>query len=351
MQFHLNVHEQGALEMSLASLPNEVGGGLEQNQSAGHDWPYSASAHMSRCYHEEDQKLNALYNKAKSSQWDARVDINWSTELDPDNPVSMHDGTIVLFGTPIWDTLDAKTRIDVRRHAQGWMMSQILHGEQAALLCASKLAMSERTVVAKMCNAMQACDEARHVEAFSALSQKIGIDYPMTHSLGSLLKDTVQSSETDITNLGMQILVEGIALSIFQTVVAYSSSPFIKDLFNRIKADEARHFAVGRITLKRISGELSESELRVRDEFISEGANALYEHLCADEIWGSVNLPRLQCAQMVREAPVAVALRRSLFRRLVPSIRDMGFLRPRVIKTFEQLGVMDYSAFPVFDEA
>ncbi|PPK46416.1 para-aminobenzoate N-oxygenase AurF [Trinickia symbiotica] len=311
-------------------------------------WAMPVDALMSTDYELRELALNNLYEKAKAAQWDVAKDIDWSTELDADNPLGMPDPTLLIYGTQLWDKLDAAGRREVRHHAQAWLLSQILHGEQAALICAAKLASAEEGLSARLCAATQMMDEARHVEAYAKLvNEKFSTSYPMSKSLKGLLEDTITSTHLDMTNLGMQVLVEGIALSIFQSVVAYSTDPFIKDLFSRIQRDESRHFAVGRITLCRVYSEMSSTELKEREEFVSEGASVLYEHLCADDIWEPMGFSKEACAQMVRDSEVSSTIRRSIFRRLVPTIREMGLLTPRVRRTFEQLDVIDYEVMPL----
>jgi len=311
-----------------------------------HSWRLSGEAIINERYEDGGADLMRLYHKAKASQWNAEVDVDWGYQLDPDNPLNLHDGTLIIYGTPLWDHLDESARTQVRRHSHAWLISQILHGEQGALLCASRLAQGEDSLPAKLCAAAQVIDEARHVEAYSRLLDKMLTRYPMSRSLRGLLHDTVTSSELDITNLGMQILVEGVALAIFGMIVAYSRDPFVKSLVTRIQRDEARHFALGRISLEPVYRGLTDAERKIREEFVCDGAVALFEHLCADDIWEPVGLPAKECKEAVRESPLARALRRNLFRRLVPSIRDMTLLTPKVRTTFEQLGVLDYEHLP-----
>ena len=169
----------------------------------------------------------------------------------------------------------------------------------------------------------------------------------MSKALKGLLEDTITTSKLDMTNLGMQVLVEGIALSLFQSMVAYTKDPFIKDLMTRIQRDEARHFAIGRITLGSVYKEMSGTERKEREEFVVEGAYTLYEHLCADDIWEPMGLSKKECSHLVRSSEVANSMRRSIFRRLVPTIREMGLLTPRVSDAFEKLRVLDYAAMPM----
>jgi hypothetical protein len=311
-----------------------------------YNWLSSGEAVINERYEDGEAGLMRLYQKAKAAQWNADTDVNWEYELNPENPLNLHDGTILIYGTPLWDKLDDKARTLVRQHTQSWMLSQILHGEQAALLCASRLAQAEETLPAKLCAAVQVIDEARHVEAYSRLLEKMLARYAMSPSLRSLVQDTITSSKLDITNLGMQILVEGVALAIFHMIVAYTRDPFVKDVIARIQRNEARHFAVGRITLEPLYADLTDAERREREEFVCEGAVALYEHLCADDIWEPIGLSPKECKETVRESNMSRALRRALFRRLVPSIRDMSLLTPKVRDTFDKMGVLDYEHLP-----
>ena len=311
-----------------------------------HHWPVSTPATMNEQYGEGPAALSRLYQKAKAAQWNVETEFDWTYEFDPENPLNLHDGTLLLFGTSVWDSLGETVRVRVRQHTQAWTVSQILHGEQAALVCASRLAQAETTIPAKLCAAAQVIDEARHVEAYSRLVSKLITQYPMSPALTGLVRDTISSRELDITNLGMQILIEGLALAIFHLIIAYTRDPFVKSLVSRIQVDEARHFAAGRLTLEPLYAEMTESERRAREEFVCCGVIALNEHLCADAIWEPTGLPFDRCHAVVRESPMARTLRRSLFRRLVPLIRDMSLLTYKVREVFDQMGVLEYEHLP-----
>jgi hypothetical protein len=311
-------------------------------------WLIRVEAPVSEQYLLDNAQLDGIYTNSKDRQWDVN-DFDWSHQLNPDNPLDLADQTLPAYGTPLWDGLDETGRREFRHHFHAWTLSQILHGEQGALLCAAKLAQGESSLSARLCMAAQVNDEARHVEAYSRLVRdKFGTRYGMTRSLEYLLRQSVSAAELDITNLGMQVLVEGMALSLFQNIITFSRDPFIKQLITRIQQDEARHFAAGRITLSRVyRTELSSAELALREEFLCEGVSVLYEHMCADDIWASLGMNARQCGSIVRSSRVATALRRSLFRRLVPTIRDIGLLTARVSKLLDQLGMLNYAMEPL----
>lgn len=313
-------------------------------------WPLNVDAVLLDDYATGDEPLDRLYEKAKAQQWNAS-DYDWSYQLKHDNPLDMPDQTLIVFGTSLWDGFDDGERAEVRRHFQAWTLSQILHGEQGAMLCAVKLAQGEESLSARLCACAQAFDEARHIEVYSRLvNDKVSIRYPLSSALEGLLENTITSRALDITNLGMQILVEGLALAIFQNIAAYSRDPFIKELIGRIQRDEARHFAVGRVTLKRLyHGELEQQEMRIREDFLRESLHVLYEHLCADDVWETLGHNRKLGERAVRESKMARVLRRAMFQRLVPSIKDLGLLTPAVAAQLDQMGMLDYAALPVRD--
>jgi hypothetical protein len=325
-----------------------AGGPPARARELAEHWPINGHAAFHADYGLDDGVLDRLYLKATQQQW--RIDdYDWSHQFDPDNPLQMPDGTLLIFGTPLWQRMDDAERALTRRHFHAWTLSQVLHGEQGALLCATKLAQGEETLSARLCASAQVFDEARHIEVYQRMvTQQMGLGYAMSSGLRSLLQDTIGRQELDITNLGMQVLVEGIALSIFHNIVAYSRDPFVKAVVGRIQQDEARHFAVGRTTLRRLyHGELSEAEMLQREAFTCEGIHVLYEHLCADDIWQSLGHDRRACAALVRDSHVAAVLRRNLFRRLVPSLKDLGLLRGRVVSQLDAMGMLEYADLPL----
>ncbi|MEZ5920181.1 MAG: ferritin-like domain-containing protein [Parvularculaceae bacterium] len=297
----------------------------------------------------EWKTLKDLYVKAGRSQWDPDQDVDWSYELDPENPLSMPDASIAIAGTDLWPRLSSKEKAALRREMQGWHISQILHGEKASQLCAAKLMLSSDSSAVKDCAAIQAVDEARHIEVFSRLQSKIGTSYPLSKSLGRLLYDVLEDSDPDITALGMQILIEGLALSFFKSLQLYSSEPLVKKLLALVIRDEARHFAGGQIALAERHRELDSRELSRREEFVVQSFSLLQDYLFADEIWEPAGLPKNKCSELVRNSESAATMQRVLFRQLVPAVRTIGLLGDKTKQAFEKMKILDYAALPAFD--
>ncbi|HEX8584583.1 MAG TPA: ferritin-like domain-containing protein [Allosphingosinicella sp.] len=289
--------------------------------------------------------LAGVYEKATRNQWHID-DVDWSQELDPANPLGMHDVTIPLAATPIWDRMDEKEKSTVRQHLQAWHLSQILHGERASLLCAGKIVMTSEDPAEKLCAAMQAADEARHVKVYSRLLSKVGPEVDISPSVDRLLYNVLQDNEPGIVSLGVQILIEGLALAFFKSLSAYSSNSLVRNVIELVVRDEARHFAAGQLGLAAIHKQLSSAELAMREEYVAEACVLLDTYLFADELWEPLGLKKQECMELTRSSKVNRSMHRALFRSIVPAVRGIGLLGPRTTKAFEQLGVLDYAAFP-----
>ena len=178
-------------------------------------------------YEDGREWLLNLYEKGKRQQWDAADRIDWSQDLDPENPPGLPDEMIPIFGSPTSGTGSTrKERTRLRHHLQAWQLSQFLHGEQGALVCTAKIVQQVPNMDAKFYAATQVIDEARHVEAYSRLlHEKFELVYPINPHLKSLLDDTLRDSRWDMTYLGMQVLIEGLALAAFGLIRDHAQQP------------------------------------------------------------------------------------------------------------------------------
>src|SRR5262245_10523194 len=170
-------------------------------------------------YEDGRASLLNLYEKGKERQWNGNTRIDWSLDLDPENPQELPDEQISIFGSDIWNKLTPGERANLRRHLQAQQLSQFMHGEQGALLCAAKIVQQLPSVDAKFYAATQVMDEARHVEVYARLlHDKFELAYPITPTLKTLLDQVLSDARWDITYLGMQVLIEGLALAAFASI-------------------------------------------------------------------------------------------------------------------------------------
>jgi len=290
--------------------------------------------------------LRVLYEKSKDLNWNARTLIAWDTKVDPEAP-NMPDSLNPLFGTPIWGKLDPKREIpNLRRHLGSYMFSNFLHGEQGALLAASQIVNCAPTLDAKLYAAAQVFDEARHVEAYDRyLREKIELVYPISPYLKTLLDMLLEDSRWDFKYLGMQIMVEGVALGAFGTIHQTSEEPLIRQITHQIMQDEARHVAFGVLSLKDTYKEMAANELRDREDFILVSSRLLRDRFLGQEVFERLGLPQKECEEACEKSEVMMVFRRLLFSKIVPNVKRLGLLTPYVRKGFEELGVIEYETW------
>ena len=299
---------------------------VEDNCDAIFTWGYNKG---------ERKPLDKLYEKAKTSQWNGQTDLDWSIEVDPealasagtrdplevsyfaDNPES----PIRNFNEKEWSQLGMESF--------NWSLSQFMHGEQGALLCTAKIVESVPWIDAKYYAATQVVDEARHVEVFAQyLDSKLGgIGYPVNHHLGLLLDDILNDSRWDITYLGMQIMVEGLALAAFGFMHQTTEEPLLKKLLRYVMSDEARHVAFGVLSLKEVYEDMTHAELRERQEFAFEAALRMRDRFMRQEVWHRMGVDTEEMVKFQLAMPDELRVfQRMLFSKIVPNCKKLGLL-------------------------
>ena len=294
-------------------------------------------------YDDGRARLLSLYQKGKDKQWDAQSRIDWTQDVDPLNPVGLPDEFHPLFGSPMWEAADEARHAEMRQHFQAWQFSQFLHGEQGAMVCAAKIVEVVPDLDAKFYAATQTMDEARHVETFGRfLQEKVGLVYPINTNLTSLLDDTLSDSRWDMPYLGMQVLIEGLALAAFgvlRDMVPQDS--LAKQLLAYVMQDEARHVAFGRMALKEYYSQLSSKELDEREEFVVEACYLMRDRIRGKEVWGVVGLDEDECDGYVDSSEFMQLFRNQLFTRIVPIVKDIGLWGPKVQQAYLDMGVLE----------
>jgi hypothetical protein len=290
-------------------------------------------------------ELLELYSKGKRGQWDAETRIDWSLEVDPEDPMQMKEEVLPLFGTALWEKLSERQRAELRYHSQVYNLSQFLHGEQGALLCAARIVKDVPRIESKFYAATQVMDEARHVEAYRRLlAEKFRFAYPIAGALRTLLEQALADSRWDFTYLGMQVLIEGLALVAFQRIRDYSRNPLCQAVNAYVMQDEARHVAFGRLALRDYYPQLSEAERREREEFVIEGSYHLRDRFNSVEVWERLGIDLKDALGALERAEGQIRYRKRLFSRIVPTVRDIGLWSERVQKAYTELGGIQYAA-------
>ena len=295
-------------------------------------------------YDEPREALLQLYAKGKKQQWDAAERIDWSLDLDPENPMMLDDRVVHIFGSDIWNRMNEKERRRVRHHLQASQISQFMHGEQGALIATAKIVQTVPDLDSKFYAATQVMDEARHVEAYKRLlHEKFQLAYPINKALKTLLEQTLTDRRWDMTYLGMQVLIEGLALAAFQSIRDKAGNTLAGAVNAYVMQDEARHVAFGRLALREYYPQLTDAERDEREEFVVEACYHMRDRFNQKEVWENLDLPVQECIAAVDQSDTMKQFRRRLFTRIVPTVKDIGLWGSRVRRAYEDMGVMEFA--------
>ena len=287
--------------------------------------------------------MMGLYRKGVEMQWDAAQRIDWSQELDEDNPQQLPEEMLSISGMDDYERMSKAEKATVRRHAQAWQISQFMQGEQGALICAAKIVTQVPDIDSKFYASTQVIDEARHVEAYRLLLQKFGVAYPMTAPLQELIDQVLRDSRWDMTYLGMQVVIEGLALAAFQQIRDNAQNPLAAAVNAYVMQDESRHVAFGRLALRDYYPRLTQAERDEREEFLLEACYLMRDRFDAVEVWKRLGLDPAACAAHMYDSGFMTMFRSSLFTRIVPIVRDIGLWGETIRNGYETMGIIGYA--------
>jgi hypothetical protein len=227
-----------------------------------------------------------------------------------------------------------------------WLLSQFLHGEQGALMAATQLVASVPDMDSKYYAATQVVDEARHVEVYDRyLHEKIGFSYPVSPHLKQLLDLILKDSRWDMKLLGMQIMVEGLALASFGMIQKTTREPLLRQLTHYVMLDEARHVAYGVLSLRDYYDDLREAERLEREDFVYESAVLMRDRFLFQQVWEKLGLPVDECVAITLANAGQQMFRQMLFAKIVPAVKRIGLLSPRQRERFEKLGILQFESW------
>ena len=295
-------------------------------------------------YTHQDNRIKKLYELGKELNWNVEVDVDWSRPFEP-----------MTEATPIfWDDyapyqrLSDERKVEFLNHRMAWSQSQFLHGEQGALLVASQLTSCAPTYNAKLYAASQTFDEARHVEAFNKYIQtRTKMMYPIGNALKSILDKILTDPRWDLKFIGMQIIIEGLALAAFQMLKSITKDPLLKQLLHYVIRDEARHVTFGINYLEDFVKTLSPEEIQDRAEFAYEACVISRERLIntkAEQKYLKMTAEEARDFQM--QTSSFEMFRNFLFSRVIPNLSRIGLLTDEIRPKFEALGLLEYENAP-----
>ena len=299
--------------------------------SGAYNWDYTV----------QDNRIKKLYELGKELNWNVELDIDWNRPLN-----------IISEPAPIfWDEyepykkLSDKKKVEFLNHRIAWSQSQFLHGEQGALLVASQLTSCAPTYNAKLYAASQTFDEARHVEAFNKYIQtRVKMMYPIGNALKSILDKILTDPRWDLKFIGMQIIIEGLALAAFQASRELTHDPVLRDMLGLIIRDEARHVTFGINYLEEFVDTLSEEEKEDRAQFAYEACWLSRERLLSTDVYERFGWDVEDARQFQLGTDINQHFQKLLFQRVMPNLRRIGLLRDSVKGKFEDLGILEFAS-------
>jgi len=315
---------------------------VQNNADSIFTWDYSLSR----------PALRKLYEKAKTGQWNGTTDLPWHLDVDVEKTVKQDQEMLgvgidqsIFDGTPVAKWGD-KEWLEFGVEGRNWQLSQFLHGEQGALICTAKIVETVPWYDAKLYASTQVMDEARHVEVFARyLDEKLGGGYQVNAHLRMLLDDIINDSRWDMTYLGMQIMVEGLALAAFGFLHQTTQEPLLKQLLRYVMSDEARHVAFGVLSLKEVYDGMTDLEMKDRQEFAFEAAVRMRDRFMQQEVWERMGVNVRDIVPIALADPTRVMFQSMLFSKIVPNCKKLGLLDRNdkwLRHRFEEMGVIQF---------
>ncbi len=337
-----------------ASLAPSAMRGLFMRQGKKSDhvkMPSSHATHFDLQYGLDFPEMHELYRRAVENQWDGNRDLAWHIDVDPMNPeVPIVNPDFLPFeGLREYGIkLNKQEMAEANYNMVCWFLSQFMHGEQGALYASAQVTECVKWMDGKFYGATQVMDEGRHLEVFLRyLDTKLEKTYQINDNLFVIIDDLLTDSRWDIKFLGMQIMIEGLALGAFGTLHNNTREPLLRQLLKYVIQDEARHVHYGVLALAEFfKNELSDSERREREDWAFEVAllmrNRFMGHEVYEEMFEGV-MTRHQWNKFILESPAMRRFRSLMFKRLIPNLEHIGLLSPRMQKHYENAGLWQFA--------
>ncbi|TMA81627.1 MAG: hypothetical protein E6J72_05005 [Deltaproteobacteria bacterium] len=296
-------------------------------------------------YGSEVSELRELYERGKRAQWNAETDLDWSTPMPREEWFLPKEGASLLAGVLATVGADDDTCREAAWDEFAHTMSQLLHGEQAALQLCGQLTNACPTMDQKWYAGSQVIDEVRHVEVISKfLSRKMGVLYPISPTIKVLLDKLLEARTWKLKTLGMQCLFEGVAVGIFDIIKQLTTNPLLKEMLRRVELDESRHAAFGILTMRRLVQDATPEEMVEFEEFAFEVLEALNANQQLDmlhDLAPKYGLDPEACVRVVHSLPNWQDLNSEVYMHtVIPNLSRLGLVTERTEERYRKLGIM-----------
>ena len=329
-----NVVEYDGEEYPANLDPTDIVEIFQTPLTGAYNWDYTV----------QDNRIKKLYELGKELNWNVEVDVDWSPEKVEITNEEFEFENNQWSDHPEYKKWDTPKRMEFFKDLESWGTSQFLHGEQGALLVASQLVSCAPTFNAKLYAASQTFDEARHVNCFNRyLKEKIGFQYPSTDGLKSLMDKILTDERWDLKFIGMQIIIEGLALAAFNNLKLILNDGLLKQLLHYVIRDEARHVTFGVNYLEDYLKTLSKSEIEDRAQFAFEACVVMRDRLISGEVISRfLDYTPEEAHKIAEESEQGENFKNLLFTKIIPNLTRIGLITDKVKPKYEKLGVLSY---------
>ncbi len=295
-------------------------------------------------YGSEVAELRRLYEKGKVNQWNAETELDWDTPVTKDEWVLNPEGSMLAQACALMGK-DEATQKAAAFDELAYLMSQLLHGEQAALQLCGQLTNLCDKMDQKWYAASQVVDEARHIEVISKfLQRKMGTIYPVGGTLKFLLDELLEAEGVQKKTLGMQCLFEGTAVGIMDLMRSESRNALFSHMMEKVEQDESRHAAFGVLTMRRVVQEASENEMHEMEDWAFQVLEALNANQQLDMLAHLGPKYDIDGEAMTRMftgmAEFADINSRAFMHTVVPNLKRLGLITERTESGWRKVGMM-----------
>ena len=297
-------------------------------------------------YEPTHAELETLYETAKKNQWNGSTAIDWSRPVGKEGPVL--NVQMAFAGTNFFPRLTPEEQKEVEVRVSAWRFSQFLHGEQGALVVCGQLVNSIPELDAKLYASTQVVDEGRHVEVFERYVKKLHKIYPVDPLLKSVLDEILATNFWELKLLGMQMIVEGLAIAAFNLMRRQTQDPTLAQLLDYVLQDEGRHVNFGYFALRRSIPALEPSTREHLEDFTFKVCDLMYardertgfqsvKQVWAEMGWDGDEIWRDTAAH----SQTPKTFNSFLFQEnLMPRLQRLDLISPRIEPRYREIGLL-----------
>jgi rubrerythrin len=316
----------------------------------GHQIDIQNSAFFRYNYDPDHAEMRRLYEQAKRDQWNASSDIDWKRALDGDGGL-IADDLVDIHGTRFWDKLSPAERVEINHKVSRWRLSTLVHGEHGAMLVCSQMVENVHGQDAKLFQATQVVDEARHNEVLQKyLDLRLGgHTYPLAGNVKEIFDVLLGTSSWYLKTIGLQLVAETFAVSLFRMLAETSKDPVLGEVCKRILQDEARHMGFGMLSLPSVVEQATEAERHEMEDFAVWALVRTLTGIFPLPAYEDMGFNRGEIDEIKRlrrsraaggdETAFRKFFRRDLHTSLVRNLQRIGLLTERVAPQLESLGI------------